>query len=305
MNKTHKVGAYYHRYINDIYQLVKTGHISYDDETRRWFVTNSDVEPENFTSDDLHSRVNFANEFDFVPASLYEFVSSDGKADLIYLKWRKHLKSKDLEEQKLCAAGKKAAEQKYDKWSAYASGYGVQVCKGQKPDASGKTKKHWKESIDHQSDTPQLDSDESVTYGALKQMEHIISDLLGQDITNMQNLIENGHAWVLDHIVTAKEHLDDIYHFIMDTKGGHDEEDELNENLGQWFGEKWVRINTSGEITGDCGTMKDKKNPSRCLPKNKAYKLSKKERAATAQKKKREGKGKQYVPNTKKAKVKK
>ena len=73
------------------------------------------------------------------------------------------------------------------------------------------------------------------------------------------------------------------------------------ESLRNWFDEEWVRIDTQGNITGPCGTMKNKKRPSRCLPKAKAQSLSKAERAATARKKKA-GKG-QFVPNTKKAKV--
>lgn len=79
----------------------------------------------------------------------------------------------------------------------------------------------------------------------------------------------------------------------------------LSESLRDWFKkEKWVRITTSGNIAGPCGTSKNKKNPDRCLPKAKAQSLSKAERAATARKKKKAGsKGKTVVPNTKKAKV--
>lgn len=76
---------------------------------------------------------------------------------------------------------------------------------------------------------------------------------------------------------------------------------KVNEDLRKWHKEKWVRINTTGEITGECGTMKDKDNPSRCLPEKKAKSMTKKERAKTAKKKKRSDK--KYVPNTEKAKV--
>tara|TARA_R100001244_G_scaffold39401_1_gene35462 strand:- start:85 stop:459 length:375 start_codon:yes stop_codon:yes gene_type:complete len=75
--------------------------------------------------------------------------------------------------------------------------------------------------------------------------------------------------------------------------------------LKKWRDQKWVRIGTDGEIKGECGTSKDKKNPDRCLPSAKARSLSKKDRAATANKKKKAGaKGKTVVSNTKKAKVK-
>jgi hypothetical protein len=79
---------------------------------------------------------------------------------------------------------------------------------------------------------------------------------------------------------------------------------KVNEDLRDWHKEEWVRIDTEGNITGECGTMKDKDAPTRCLPKKKAQNMSKSERAATAKKKKEGGKkGKQFVSNTDKAKV--
>lgn len=87
--------------------------------------------------------------------------------------------------------------------------------------------------------------------------------------------------------------------------------DIIMEDLRDWLSKdnkkgNWKRISTSGEIAGECGTSKDKSNPDRCLPAAKAYSLSKAERAATAKKKKAKSKGgrKQFVANTKKAKVK-
>ncbi len=52
------------------------------------------------------------------------------------------------------------------------------------------------------------------------------------------------------------------------------------------------------------GLVKIKKNPDRCLPRKKALRLSKRQLAQTARKKKREGaKGKTVVANTKAARV--
>ena len=74
--------------------------------------------------------------------------------------------------------------------------------------------------------------------------------------------------------------------------------------LKKWREQKWVRIGTEGKIKGPCGTSKDKKNPDRCLPLAKARRLSKRQLAATARKKKREGaRGKTVVSNTRAAKV--
>ena len=85
------------------------------------------------------------------------------------------------------------------------------------------------------------------------------------------------------------------------------EEDELDlhESLRDWFKkEDWVRIDTQGNITGPCGTMKKGKATTRCLPRKKAQSLTKAERAATSRKKVAGSKkGKQFVKNTKAATV--
>jgi hypothetical protein len=79
----------------------------------------------------------------------------------------------------------------------------------------------------------------------------------------------------------------------------------IDEGLDDWFKEDWVRIDTQGNIAGPCGTMKKGKPTTRCLPRAKANSLTKDERAATSRKKVAGSKkGKQFVPNTKKAKVK-
>ena len=56
--------------------------------------------------------------------------------------------------------------------------------------------------------------------------------------------------------------------------------------LQDWLDQDWVRIDSSGNIAGPCGTSKNKKRPDRCLPRSKAQSLSKSERKSTAQKKK-------------------
>ena len=79
-------------------------------------------------------------------------------------------------------------------------------------------------------------------------------------------------------------------------------EEEIDESLHDWFKkEDWVRIDTAGNITGPCGTMKKGHKTTRCLPRAKANSLTKDERAATE--KKKVVSNKQFVSNTKKAKV--
>ena len=65
--------------------------------------------------------------------------------------------------------------------------------------------------------------------------------------------------------------------------------DDVNENLRDWFGkEKWVRMDTKGNIKGDCARGSAKEGKPKCLPQAKAHALGKKGRAAAAQKKRRE-----------------
>lgn len=74
--------------------------------------------------------------------------------------------------------------------------------------------------------------------------------------------------------------------------------------LKNWVNQDWVRIDSQGNIAGECGTSKNKKNPDRCLPRAKAESLTKEERKSTAQKKKQAGaKGQTVVANTPKARV--
>ena len=81
----------------------------------------------------------------------------------------------------------------------------------------------------------------------------------------------------------------------------------IDESLRDWFKkEDWVRINTSGNIAGKCGTMKKGKPTTRCLPRKKAQSLTKAQRKATVAKKVRGSKkGKQFVKNTKRSEFKK
>jgi len=77
--------------------------------------------------------------------------------------------------------------------------------------------------------------------------------------------------------------------------------EDVDENLRNWFKkEKWKRIDTQGNIAGDCGTMPKGKKTQRCLPQAKAQSLTKKQRAANSRKKSKSNK--QFVSNTKAAK---
>jgi hypothetical protein len=63
---------------------------------------------------------------------------------------------------------------------------------------------------------------------------------------------------------------------------------ELNENLRNWFKEKWVRFGPDGKIRGDCARGKSSEGKPKCLPQSKAHSLGKKGRASAASRKRRQ-----------------
>lgn len=65
------------------------------------------------------------------------------------------------------------------------------------------------------------------------------------------------------------------------------EELELQEDLRKWFAQKWVRMDTKGNIKGDCAREPGEGKP-KCLPQAKAHALGKEGRASAARRKRRE-----------------
>jgi hypothetical protein len=61
----------------------------------------------------------------------------------------------------------------------------------------------------------------------------------------------------------------------------------MNEDLRNWFRDKWVRMNTKGDIIGDCARDEGEGKP-KCLPIAKARAMDKEDRASAAMRKRRE-----------------
>jgi hypothetical protein len=62
---------------------------------------------------------------------------------------------------------------------------------------------------------------------------------------------------------------------------------DLKEDLRKWFKQKWVRMDTKGNIKGDCAREPGEGKP-KCLPQAKAHAIGKDARASAAQRKRRE-----------------
>ena len=236
-----------------------------------------------------------------------------------------------LTEKKLCPKGRAYRRRRLaagEKHSAYLSGRAVQVCNGRL-----KEEDDLDEGLEDTSWTN--DEDETVT---LKQLLDAIKDyptieapiekvkkislkpdgdgiepdrVSNADITYPIIIVvddSGNYKHVLDGNHRANKAIDAGLKFIPAKlvnikKLPREFQDVLGESLRDWFKkEDWVRIDTAGNITGPCGTMKKGNKTTRCLPRNKANSLTKDERAATSRKK--AASEKQFVPNTKKAKVK-
>jgi hypothetical protein len=172
----------------------------------------------------------------------------------------------DLVYEELCKRGKAyiaARKRAGEKSSAYLSGRAVKVCKGQIKGAGGKRKKSYR-----------------------RKNESLYNQLKPQVLKHLEETLFNDPHFAIISEYNVKEA-------------------NIDESLRNWFKkENWVRIDTQGNIAGKCGTMPKGKATQRCLPRAKAMSLTKAQRRATARKKVRGSKkGKQFVRNTKKARV--
>ena len=129
-------------------------------------------------------------------------------------------------------------------------------------------------------------------------------DLLSELLTE-KKLCKKGRAYYDRRIAAGEKPSAYLSGRAVKVCKGLMEEEDIDESLYDWFHkEKWVRIDTAGNIAGACGTMKKGQATTRCLPLEKAKSLTKDERKATVAKKVAGGKkGEQFVSNTKKAKV--
>ena len=131
--------------------------------------------------------------------------------------------------------------------------------------------------------------------------EKFFTEKGAQDATNDLN-----RAYQKTYGAAEGPHVAMLYRDYAEEKRKQGIREYVRVSLRNWFKkEDWVCIDTQGNIAGKCGTMPKGKATQRCLPRAKANSLTKKQRAATARKKVRGSKkGKQFVKNTKKARVK-
>jgi len=62
----------------------------------------------------------------------------------------------------------------------------------------------------------------------LKTIHHASSQLLNMDRSKIDEIVENGHAWVVDHISTVSDDIEEVYHFFQtNINDSHDDEPKI------------------------------------------------------------------------------
>ena len=48
----------------------------------------------------------------------------------------------------------------------------------------------------------------------LKTLKHAIDEMLAMDKAKVDQILENGHGWAIDHISTSTDDVEEVYHFL-------------------------------------------------------------------------------------------
>ena len=118
-----------------------------------------------------------------------------------------------------------------------------------------------------------------------------------QDLVDMLKDDENMPEWVQSKITKAEDYISSVTEYLKSRKELHDldnkmyEDFNIHEDLRNWFDKNhpeggWKRINSKGEVMGDCAREPGEPKP-KCMSNEKIAKLSKKERASAVRAKRK------------------
>lgn len=118
-----------------------------------------------------------------------------------------------------------------------------------------------------------------------------------QDLVDMLKDDENMPEWVQSKITKAEDYISSVTEYLKSRKELHDldnkmyEDFNIHEDLRNWFDKNhpeggWKRINSKGEVMGDCAREEGEPKP-KCMSNEKIAKLSKKERASAVRAKRK------------------
>jgi hypothetical protein len=68
------------------------------------------------------------------------------------------------------------------------------------------------------------DSNNYMFFANLKTLKHAIDEMLAMDKSNVDQILEDGHGWAIDHIATSTDDVEEVYHFLTNKDGiGHED----------------------------------------------------------------------------------
>jgi hypothetical protein len=68
----------------------------------------------------------------------------------------------------------------------------------------------------------------------LKTIHHAVGELLEMDPQKVDQLLNNGHAWAVDHISTSADDVEEVYHFL-ESHCSREETDDYNSQKPQFL----------------------------------------------------------------------
>ena len=91
----------------------------------------------------------------------------------------------------------------------------------------GKGKKWGKKSKKNESIDESREDNTYMFWQNLYTIKHAVEEMLNMDKASIDDILANGHGWVLDKIATSKDDIEESYHFIEDGNKSDNEEIDI------------------------------------------------------------------------------
>lgn len=131
-----------------------------------------------------------------------------------------------------------------------------------KGDKNYPKKKQWDKLTSEENEEEFVKDNNYMFWQNLKNIQEACNELLKMDKDEVNKILENGHAWAIDHISTSCDDIEEVYHFLDsnidegydgDNEGGYEDEygnvEDVNLNESKYKG-KEVELNkpTRGDV---------------------------------------------------------
>lgn len=100
----------------------------------------------------------------------------------------------------------------------------------------------------------------------LKTLKHAVDEMLAMDKAKVDQILEDGHGWAIDHISTSTDDVEEVYHFLTNKDEiGHKDTTSHSETVMMHVNEKLkgkqnkIDVNKNGKIDAEDFKMLRKK----------------------------------------------